>query len=125
MKRWRPGLLALTLLLASGSEVALVLEAQASLQAEGLAARVVSAPSLELFAAQPQEYRDHVLPPRLRLRLAVEAAHPMPWAPWVGDAGEVLGLDHFGASAPAERLYQEFGLTAGDVARRARRLLGR
>ena len=107
-------------LLATGSEVHLALEAAGQLAADGRRVRVVSLPSLELFAAQPAAYRDKVLPPKVPIRIAVEAAHPQPWWRWVGDAGEVIGLDHFGASAPYKRLYEEFGLTADAVAARLR-----
>jgi transketolase len=108
------------ILLASGSEVHLVLAAEESLRALGIQARVVSMPSLELFAQQPVAYRDEVLPPALRYRLAIEAAHPMPWYRWVGDAGEVLGLARFGASAPYEQIYQELGLATENVVARVR-----
>jgi transketolase len=97
-------------LMSSGSEVALIVEAQAKLAAGGIRARVVSAPSLELFAAQDDRYRDGVLPPGIP-RVAIEAAHPMSWYRWVGHDGAVLGLDRFGASAPYTRLYEELGLT--------------
>src|SRR5207248_655140 len=80
------------ILLASGSEVTLALGAHERLAAEGIAARVVSLPSMELFARQPQEYRDAVLPPAVPARLAVEAAAPQPWYRWVGDHGAVLGI---------------------------------
>lgn len=111
------------ILLASGSEVHLVLAAREPLRALGIRARVVSMPSLELFAQQPAAYRDEVLPPGLRHRLAVEAAHPMPWYRWVGDAGEVLGLARFGASAPYEQIYQELGLTPENIVARVRAML--
>ncbi|PYP78007.1 MAG: transketolase [Gemmatimonadetes bacterium] len=94
-------------LLASGSEVELALGAYERLTAEGIAARVVSVPSMELFARQPQEYRDAVLPPTVAARLAVEAAAPQPWYRWIGDHGAVLGIERFGASAPYQRIYQE------------------
>ena len=113
------------ILLASGSEVEIVLLAQEKLAARQVAARVVSVPSLELFAAQPESYRDEVLPPRVRRRLAVEAAHPMPWYRWVGDQGEVVGLTRFGASAPQERIYRELGFTPDAVVARVERLLGK
>jgi len=87
------------------------------------AARVVSLPSMELFARQPQEYRDAVLPPGVPARLAVEAAAPQPWYRWVGDHGAVLGIERFGASAPYQRIYQELGLTVENVVRRAKELL--
>jgi len=110
-------------LLASGSEVDLTLGAYERLVGEGIAARVVSVPSMELFARQPQEYRDAVLPPTAPARLAVEAAAPQPWYRWVGDHGSVMGIERFGASAPYQRIYQEFGLTVENVVRRAKELL--
>jgi len=110
-------------LLASGSEVDLTLGAYERLVAEGIAARVVSLPSMELFARQPQEYRDAVLPPTVPARLAVEAAAPQPWYRWVGDHGMVMGIERFGASAPYQRIYQEFGLTVENVVRKAKELL--
>ena len=113
------------ILMASGSEVGTALAAQRLLEAAGTPARVISMPCMEIFAAQPRDYRDTVLPPAVRARVAVEAAHPMPWYRWVGDAGEIAGLDHFGASAPAERLYAEFGLLPEDVVARARAALSR
>jgi len=112
-------------LLASGSEVDLALGAYERLAAEGIAARVVSLPSMELFARQPQEYRDAVLPPAVPARLAVEAAAPQPWYRWIGDHGIVMGIERFGASAPYQRIYQEFGLTVENVVRRAKELLHR
>ena len=112
-------------LLASGSEVDVALGAYERLAAEGIAARVVSLPSMELFARQPQEYRDAVLPPAVTARLAVEAAAPQPWYRWIGDHGIVMGIERFGASAPYQRIYQEFGLTVENVVRRAMELLGR
>jgi len=113
------------LLLASGSEVEIMLAAQEKLAAREVAARVVSVPSLELFAREPETYRNEVLPPGVRRRVAVEAAHPMPWYRWVGDLGEVIGLTRFGASAPYERIYRELGLTPDAVVARVERLLGR
>jgi len=110
-------------LLASGSEVDLTLGAYERLVAEGIAARVVSLPSMELFARQPQEYRDAVLPPTVPARLAVEAAAPQPWYRWVGDHGVVMGIERFGASAPYQRIYQEFGLTVENVVRKAKEML--
>ena len=112
------------LLIATGSEVELALGAHERLTAAGVAARLVSMPSMELFAAESPEYRNTVLPPSVRARLAVEAASPQPWYRWVGDHGAVLGLERFGASAPYPRLYQEFGITVDGVVRRARELLG-
>ena len=102
-----------------------MLAAQEKLAARELPARVVSVPSLELFAREPEGYRNEVLPPGIRRRVAVEAAHPMPWYRWVGDQGEVIGLTRFGASAPYERIYRELGLTADAVVARVERLLGK
>jgi transketolase len=111
------------ILMASGSEVELALGAYERLVGAGIAARVVSMPCMELFARQPQQYRDAVLPSAVRARLAVEAASPQPWHRWVGDRGAVLGLERFGASAPYQRIYQELGLTIENVVRRAKELL--
>jgi transketolase len=110
-------------LMASGSEVELILGAYQRLAADGIAARAVSMPCMELFAAQPQEYRDAVLPPDVSARLAVEAASPQPWYRWVGDRGAVLAIERFGASAPYKRLYEALGLTVENVVRKAKQLL--
>jgi transketolase len=112
------------ILMATGSEVELVMGAYEKLSAQGIRARVVSMPSMELFARQPPQYRDTVLPPAVRARLAVEAAIAQPWYRWVGDHGAMLGIEHFGASAPAPRIYQEFGLTVDNVVKKAKELLG-
>lgn len=111
-------------IIASGSEVAVALAAADLLADEGLAARVVSMPSWELWRSQPAEYRRSVLPPDVP-RLAVEAASPLGWREWVGDGGDVVAMGGFGASAPYAVLTAAFGFTAGDVAARARRLAGR
>jgi transketolase len=111
-------------LLASGSEVSLVMGAQERLATAGVRTRVVSAPSLELFAQQSADYQRAVLPPDVP-RLAVEAAHPMSWYRWVGSTGAVLGLERFGASAPGPRVYQELGFTVEHVVELARGLVGR
>ncbi len=110
-------------ILASGSEVSIALGAQEQLAGAGVPVRVVSMPSHELFAREPQAYRDQVLPPTVRARLAIEAAHPMSWYRWVGDAGAVLGIEKFGASAPFQRIYQEYGLTVEHAVAVARKLL--
>ena len=102
-------------LIASGSEVGLALEAKEALEAEGTATRVVSMPSWWLFAQQDPAYQDLVLPPQVPARVAVEAGSPFGWARWVGDAGAAVGIDHFGASAPAETLYERFGVTSENV----------
>jgi transketolase len=110
-------------LIGTGSEVQLTISARDTLAAAGIRARVVSMPSHELFAAQEQRYRDDVLPPGVP-RVAIEAAHPMSWYRWVGDRGAIIGLDHFGASAPAERLFREFGITSEHLVEEARRVVG-
>ena len=107
-------------LIASGSEVGLALEAKETLEAEGTATRVVSMPSWWLFAQQDPAYQDLVLPPQIPARVAVEAGSTFGWARWVGDAGGAVGIDHFGASAPAETLYERFGVTPDDVVAAAR-----
>jgi transketolase len=109
-------------LLATGSEVGVALNAAAMLEAEGTPVRVVSAPSLELFAAQDAEYRAAVLPAGVP-RVAVEAAHSQSWYRWVGERGAIVGLDTFGASAPAPVLFKAFGITAERVVEAARRVL--
>ncbi len=110
-------------LLGTGSEVQHCVEAAELLAADGLTVRVVSMPSWERFAAQDRSYRDEVLPPALRARVAVEAAVPFGWERWVGDAGAVVGMERFGASAPAEDLFEAFGFTATNVAEVARGVL--
>ena len=104
------------ILIGTGSEVALAVQARDELAQKGVAARVVSAPCLEWFAAQDQDYRESVLPRGVRARVAVEAAHPMSWHPYVGEAGRIIGLDHFGGSADYKVLYEQFGITAAAVA---------
>ncbi len=101
-------------LMSSGSEVALVLKAHQELAKQGVPTRVVSMPSMDLFARQTTSYRDSVLPKGIR-RIAIEAAHPMSWYEWVGCDGIVLGLSRFGASAPYEKIYEELGLTVQRV----------
>jgi len=113
------------ILIASGSEVQLILEAQEKLAAEKMAARVVSMPSWELFRAQPQSYRDEVLPPTVKARVAVEAGSPQGWCEWVGDGGDVIGITKFGASAPYKELFKHYGLTVENILAHAKKLLGR
>ena len=108
------------ILIASGSEIGIALEAKDDLEAAGTPARVVSMPSWFLFAQQDESYRDHVLPPGARARVAVEAGSTFGWARWLGDAGTAVGIDHFGASAPAETLYERFGVTTESVVLAAR-----
>jgi transketolase len=113
------------ILIASGSEVGLVVAAQKHLAGEGVAVRAVSMPSWELFEAQPQEYRDTVLPPAVSARLAVEAGVSQGWRKYVGDRGDVLALDHFGASAPGKVVFEKFGFTVENVIVRAKKLIGK
>jgi transketolase len=110
------------LLIASGSEVSLALEAAALLEAEapGRKFRVVSMPSVALFEQQKQEYKDAVLPPAVRKRVAIEAGRPEGWYRYVGIDGLAIGLDHFGESAPAGKLAEKYGFTAPTVARKIR-----
>jgi transketolase len=113
------------ILIASGSEVEIAYEAAKLLVQEGRGVRVVSLPCWELFGAQEQSYRDRVLPEG-PARVAVEAGSPFGWERWVGNdkrKGDIIAIDHFGASAPYQRIYKEFGLTAENVAARARALL--
>jgi len=113
------------LLIASGSEVHLALTARERLAEKGVAARVVSMPSWELFDAQPASYRASILPPHVTARLAIEAAVPLGWERYVGLRGAVMGIERFGASAPSRVLMEQFGFTAGAVVERALRLLDR
>ncbi len=113
------------ILIATGSEVSIALEAFRVLEADGVSTRVVSMPSWELFASQPEAYRDAVLPPSVRTRVAVEAAGPMGWTRWTTDDGAMVGMEGFGASAPGERLFQEFKLTPEHIAQTVRTLRSR
>ena len=111
-------------LISSGSEVGLILDAQKKLEADGIRARAVSMPSHELFARQEQSYRDSVLPKGIK-RIAMEAAHPMSWYRWVGDDGVILGIERFGASAPAATIYQHLGITVDHMVQTAKALVGK
>ncbi len=113
------------ILVATGSEVALVMEAQELLAERGVQARVVSMPSWKRFEEQPTSYRNGVLPPDIPARLAVEAAAPLGWDRYVGPQGAVIGMERFGASAPYQALMEAFGFTAEDVAERAVEVLER
>lgn len=109
--------------LSTGSEVSIALDAARALDAEGVGCRVVSMPCFELFDAQPQAYRDEVLPPWLKKRVAVEAASSMSWLKYVGEQGRCVCVDRFGASAPYQTIYEKYGLTADNVRQAARGLL--
>ena len=110
-------------LMSSGSEVALILEAQQKLATEGIRARVVSMPSHEIFEKQDDAYRESVLPKGVK-RISIEASHPMSWQRWVGTDGVALGLHRFGASAPYKELYEHLGLTVAKVVETAKQLAG-
>lgn len=111
-------------IIATGSELGIAMEAAASLQQSGVPVRVVSMPCAERFAQQSRDYRESVLPPDMPHRLAVEAGVSHYWRPWVGDHGRVIGIDRFGASAPGNELMQTFGFTAEHIARSVREMLG-
>lgn len=111
------------ILIATGSEVKLAVEAAAELAKEGKAARVVSMPCLKLFDAQSQEYRDSILPPSVTKRVSIEAGSTMGWHKYVGSAGAVIGIDRFGASAPGGTCMEKFGFTVANVLDTARSIL--
>ncbi|MGA8047434.1 MAG: transketolase [Dermatophilaceae bacterium] len=113
------------IIIATGSEVAIALEARATLERKGVSTRVVSMPCREWFEAQSTAYRRSVLPADVRARVAVEAAAPLGWRDFVGDAGEIVAIDHYGASADAATLFREFGFTADAVVKAARASLKR
>ena len=113
------------ILIGTGSEVHIAMDAAKLLQTEGIAARVVSLPSWELFDAQPEAYRDGVLPPEITARVSIEAATPLGWERYVGRDGVAVGVPHFGASAPAEVIYENFGLTAQRVVEEAKGLVAK
>lgn len=110
-------------IIATGSEVSLAVEAQKKLAGEGIHVRVISMPSWELFERQPKEYKDSVLLPEVKARLAVEMAYPLGWERYVGDQGAVLGITTFGASAPGAKVLQEYGFTPDNVAAKVKALL--
>jgi transketolase len=112
------------ILIGTGSETHIALEAGKMLADEGIKARVVSMPSWELFDQQPAEYRGSVLPSSVRARVAIEAGMAVGWEHYVGLDGAVVGMRSFGASAPGPVLYEKFGLTAENAAAKAKELLG-
>jgi len=111
------------ILIATGSEVSLVMQARAALQERGIEARVVSMPSWNLFERQPQEYREAVLPTDVKARLAVEMGSPMGWERYAGDGGKVIAINQFGASAPGDRIMKEYGFSVENVVAEAEKLL--
>jgi len=113
------------ILMASGSEVEFIYEGAKLLNEQGIKARVVSMPCLDLFETQSKEYKESILPNNLRVRLAVEAASSFGWHKYVGLDGDVISIDRFGASGPADVLFKEFGFTADNVVSKALKLLGK
>ena len=113
------------ILIATGSEVSLAVEAHEQLLAEGVRSRVVSMPSWDIFDHQPQEYRDSVLPPGVKARVAIEQASTLGWERYVGESGRVIGMKTFGASAPLKELQKKFGFEPNQVAATAKELLGK
>jgi transketolase len=113
------------ILIGTGSEVSLIVAAGHRLTAKEINVRIVSMPSWELFDAQPRSYRDAVLPPSVRARLAVEAGASQGWCKYAGDEGDVIGVDRFGASAPGEVVMREYGFTVENICERATELVNR
>ncbi len=113
------------IIIGTGSELTIAAQAYEQLTAEGIAARLVSMPSWELFCAQDQAYRDSVLPPQVKARVAIEAGIRQGWDRWIGDAGRFVGMNNFGASAPFNKLYEFYGLTPTRVVAEAKAALGK
>jgi transketolase len=111
------------ILIGTGSELQLAFHAAEAVEADGIPTRVVSLPCWERFETQDQAYRDSVLPPDARKRVSVEVGVPLGWERWVGDEGAIVGLDHFGASAPAGTIFEHFGFTTDRVADVARKVV--
>jgi transketolase len=113
------------ILMGTGSELQIAVEAREVLEGDGIPTRVVSVPCMDWFAEQDQAYRDSVLPPAVKARVSVEAGIAMPWYRWVGDAGEIVSIEHYGASADYQTLFREFGFTTEHVVTAARTSLDR
>jgi transketolase len=113
------------ILIASGSEVSLITAAQQRLAEKGIAARIVSMPSWELFDAQPRGYRDEILPPSISARLAVEAGVSQGWWKYLGEKGGIIGFNQFGASAPSKVVFEKFGYTVENVVAQALSVVSR
>jgi transketolase len=111
------------ILLASGSEVYLIIEAGIRLASEGVNVRLVSFPSWELFETQDETYRDQVFPPEVKARLSIEAGVSQGWERWVGDSGEIISIEKFGASAPYKIIFEKYGLTVDNIINRSRQTL--
>ena len=113
------------LLIATGSEVNLAVDAQKALEGEGISAAVISMPSWDRFDAQPQEYKDTVIPKNVKARLTIEMGASLGWHKYAGDEGDVLAIDQFGASAPGERIIKEYGFTVENVVAKVKGLLNK
>ena len=113
------------ILIATGSEVHITLEAGKILKEKGISARVVSMPSWELFEKTSQEYKDKVLLPDVNIRIAVEAGIPMGWERYAGSNGTIIGINEFGASAPGNTVMEKFGFTSENIVQKATKLLNR
>ena len=113
------------ILMASGSEVYLIIEAGIRLASEGVNVRMVSFPSWELFETQEETYRDKVFPPEIKARLSIEAGVSQGWERWVGDAGEIISIEKFGASAPYKIIFEKYGLTVDNIINRSRQILSK
>jgi transketolase len=113
------------ILIASGSEVSLIVDAHETLASQGIRSRIVSMPSWDIFEHQPQSYRESVLPPQVKARLAVEQGSVLGWERYVGETGRVIGMKTFGASAPLKELQRKFGFEPDLVVAAAKELLGR
>jgi transketolase len=111
------------ILIGTGSEVGLCVEAAGKLEADGVAARVVSMPCMDTFTHADESYREQVLPAACRARVAVEAASPLGWDKWIGEAGCFLGMETFGESGPAKDVYEHFGITADHAVELARKTM--
>jgi len=112
-------------LIGTGSELQIAVDAREVLEGDGIPTRVVSMPCMDWFAAQDKAYQDSVLPPSVKARVSVEAGIAMPWHRWVGDAGEIVSIEHYGASADYQTLFREFGFTTEHVVVAARTSLDR
>ena len=113
-----------SIVIACGSEVQLALEAAKRLETENIGLRVISMPCVDKFAEQDRDYQDSILPPSIKARVAVEAAHPDYWRRFVGLDGEVVGIDRYGVSAPGEEALSHLGVTSDAVVEAVRRVLG-
>jgi transketolase len=111
-------------MMASGTEVSIIVSAAKELEAEGIGVRLVSFPSWELFDSQGPNYQREVLPSEISARLAIEAGSSMGWHRWVGDRGVVISVDRYGASAPQKIVYEKYGLTVEQVISKAKEMLG-